>query len=574
MLILLTIFLFVFTPFAMLILHLVRPKLDVQGLLAVLAVLLGLPMVFLAKTDIPRAISLLRWKPELLFPISPTLLIDNLAWYFALALITVSLSVVITSIAQLGQSTRLNFLPGKDKNQRATSQNTTGGEIFSADLDKYIEIGVPSNWSFWATILILTSLGLLAVTSGNMLTLLLAWAALDIFELIILLGHVLQSRIRERVILVFSAKMAGIVTLLMAGLVLWSQGNTLSFDNISKTTSVYLVLAAGIRLGVLPLQLPYIQGLPIRRGVDTTLRLVPAAASYILLVRVSSVGVTGVITPYLLGLTTLAGMYAAINWIRAKDEGEGGHYWLLGIASLAVAAAILNHTSACLAFSIASLLSGGLIFSMSLRHRNLIPLIIFGVFNLSSLPFSPTWQGTTLYQYTAASNVNLTIFTLFSFFFLLIQSFLLAGFIRLTLREIYPLKRESSEHIERWVWLFYPLALIVMIVTHLYIGWMFYPNLNGFPFSGWIIGPIMLIFAGLTLYITWRYPQPSPLLNLAKKTSFWNTLFSLGWLYQVLWKLFRTISKLFSLFSLILEGDGGLLWALVLFALIFVFLQK
>jgi hypothetical protein len=31
---------------------------------------------------------------------------------------------------------------------------------------------------------------------------------------------------------------------------------------------------------------------------------------------------------------------------------------------------------------------------------------------------------------------------------------------------------------------------------------------------------------------------------------------------------------LFSLFSTILEGDGGILWALVLFALIFVFLQR
>jgi hypothetical protein len=28
------------------------------------------------------------------------------------------------------------------------------------------------------------------------------------------------------------------------------------------------------------------------------------------------------------------------------------------------------------------------------------------------------------------------------------------------------------------------------------------------------------------------------------------------------------------LFSTILEGDGGILWALVLFALIFVFLQR
>ncbi len=42
MLILLTIFLLIFIPLAMLILYLVRPKLSIQGFLAVLAVLAGM----------------------------------------------------------------------------------------------------------------------------------------------------------------------------------------------------------------------------------------------------------------------------------------------------------------------------------------------------------------------------------------------------------------------------------------------------------------------------------------------------------------------------------------------------
>jgi formate hydrogenlyase subunit 3/multisubunit Na+/H+ antiporter MnhD subunit len=574
MLILLTIFLFVFTPLAMLILHLVRPKLGIQGLLAILAVMSGLPMVLLAKSDIPRVILLLQWKPEFLFPISPTLVIDDISWYFALALTTLSFSVVIISIAQLGQSTRLDLLSTKDEIRLAKSPNTPANEISPATTTPKIETNSSANWSFWAAILILTSLGLLAVTSGNMLTLLLAWVALDIFELIILLGHVFQSKTRKRVILVFSAKLAGIVALLTSGLILWSHGASLSFDAISQTTSVYIILAAGLRLGVLPLQLPLTQGLPIRHGLGTALRLVPAASSYILIVRVSNMGIPSAITPYLLGLTILAGLFAAINWIHARDEVDGRPYWLLGIASLAVATAILNHSAACLTWCIAGLLSGGLIFSISLRHRNLIPLVFLGVFNLSSLPFSPTWQGTTLYQYSSNSGVNLTIFSLFSFLFILIQSFLLAGFIRYFLREIYPPGEESSKHIERWVWLLYPIALILLVVIHFLIGWLLYPNLNGLSIYGWIIGPITLIFTGLILYIAWRHPQPSPLFNLAKKDSFWKYLFSLEWLYRFLWGLFHLISRLFSLFSTILEGDGGILWALVLFALIFVFLQR
>lgn len=574
MLVLLTISLFIFTPLAMLILHLVRPKLSIQGFLAVLTVLIAWPMVFLARSDIPHVITLLQWKPETLFPISPSLLIDDISWYFALALTSLSLSVVITSIAHLGQSPKLDQLPAQQKIQVVEDSNNPDEGISSDEPAAVIEAGLTPDWLLWASILALTSLGLVAVTAGNMLTLLLGWAALDVVELFILLGQMLESKTRERIILAFSAKMAGIVMLLIAGLYLWSQGATLSFDAISQPISTYLVLAAGLRLGVLPLHLPFTQGLPIRRSLGTVLRLVPAASSFILLVRVSNVGVTGAVTPFLLGLTILAGLFAAVNWLGAKDELNGRPYWLLGTASLAVAAAILNHPSGCLAWSIASLLSGGFIFSMFLRHRNLIPLAVLGLINLSALPFSPTWQGTTLYQYSSNSPVNLTLFSLFSLLFMLIQSFLLAGFMRHALRGVFPAGEETPEHIERWVWFVYPLGLILIVVTHLLIGWWLYPNMNEVPLSGWIIGSLVLIIAGVILYIIWRHPHPFAYLSRSAKTSFWNNLFSLDWLYRLLWKLFRTISRLFALFSTILEGDGGILWALVLFALIFVFLQR
>jgi hypothetical protein len=574
MLILLTIFLFIFTPLSMLVFYLVRPKLSIQGFLAVLAVLVAWPMVFLARSDITHVITLIKWQPESLFPISPSLLIDNISWYFALALTSLSLTVVITSIAQLGQSLKLDKIPTRKITQVKEDANNLEVGISSTEPAEMIQAGLTPDWLLWASILALTSFGLVAVTAGNLITLLLAWAALDIIELIILLGQMLQSRTRERIILVFSAKMAGIVTVLMAGIILWSKGSSLSFDAISQPISTYLVVAAGLRLGVLPLHLPFTQGLPIRRGLGTVLRLVPAASSYILLARVSSVGVIGNVTPYLLGLATLAGLYAAVNWLGAQDELNGRPYWLLGTASLAIVSAILNHPAACLSWGIVSLLSGGLIFSMHLRHRNLIPLIILGLVNLSVLPFSPAWQATELYQSSSSFPASLTLFSLFSFFFLLIQSFLLAGFIRHILRGIYPVADLPPEHIERWVWFLYPIGLIFIALTHVLIGWWMHPNLNEIPLSGWIMGPVGLIISGVILYIVWRQPHPDSLLTRSTKTSFWSNLLSLNWLYRLLWKLFRTSSRVFALISTLLEGDGGILWALVLFALIFVFLQR
>src|SRR4030042_1286761 len=270
----------------------------------------------------------------------------------------------------------------------------------------------------------------------------------------------------------------------------------------------------------------------------------------------------------------MAGLFAAIHWLFIKDEFDGRPYWLLGTASLAIASAVLNRPSACLAWSLACLLSGGFIFSMSIRHRNLLTLVILGLVNLSTLPFSPTWQGTTLYQFSSNSGVNITLFSAVSWIFLLIQAFLLAGFVRHSMRGLFPLEKNPSEHIERWVWFLYAFSLIIIIITHLFIGWRLYPNLSELPLYGWIIGPITLLITSAILYIAWRQPHRSPLVHYSTNSSLWNNLFSLHWLYRFLWKLFRSISRLFGLVSTILEGDAGILWALVIFALIFVFLQR
>jgi hypothetical protein len=48
----------------------------------------------------------------------------------------------------------------------------------------------------------------------------------------------------------------------------------------------YLLLAAGLRLGVLPLHLPYASEAAIRRGFGSALRLISAGSSLILLARI------------------------------------------------------------------------------------------------------------------------------------------------------------------------------------------------------------------------------------------------------------------------------------------------
>jgi len=89
MLALAAIFLLLLTPVAMVILHLLRPRLDkYQWLIAILGSFLAWPMVLLVRVNMPHSVTLLVWQPESLFPTSPSLLIDTISWPFALAMVS------------------------------------------------------------------------------------------------------------------------------------------------------------------------------------------------------------------------------------------------------------------------------------------------------------------------------------------------------------------------------------------------------------------------------------------------------------------------------------------------------
>ncbi len=573
MLILITIALFLFIPLVMLVLHLVRPRLNYQGFLAVLAVLAGWVLVFLARPATPRVITLLQWQPNALFTLSPSLLVDQVSWYFSLALASLALTAVITSIAQLGQSVVVD--PGTS--QPAGSLPDNPASLAASPIQPAEEspgIQPPKGWVLWASILALAGVGLLAATSGNLLTLLLSWVGLDLLELVALLGQVMVSQTRERIIQAFSARMAAVCLVIAACIVLWSAGTSMTFDSITQPAGLLLLVAAGLRLGVLPIHLPFTRGLAINRNLGMVLSLVPASSSYILLARLSNVALSSAITPYLLGLSILAGIYAAINWLRAKDEVIGRPFWLLATASLVVTAALLKQPAACLVWGIASLLSGGLVFSMALRHKNLLPLSILAVIGLSSLPFTPTWQGTYMVDPASMTGMNPSIFAVFSFSLLVLQAFLVAGLIRQVFRGIFPVTAVIALHTERWVWFLYPLGLTLVLVTQYLIGWFTLPSLHEVPLTGWFVGVVVIIFVGAIHYFSRNFSSLfQPRLNPNLRSA-WDRLFSLDWLYRFLWRLYRTVSRVFSLISSVLEGDGGLLWALVLLGLIFVFLQR
>jgi hypothetical protein len=448
------------------------------------------------------------------------LLVDSLSWPYAVALTTLALAVILTAVVRLQQS---------------SSQA-------------------------WASSLILVVLGLLAVLAGNPLTLLLAWAALDLVELLILIGQIRASPFRERVMIAFSIRAMGILLLLWAVMISEAGGEDLVFKDFSPSANLFVVLAAGLRLGILPLHLPLPEELPLRRGLGTTIRMASTAGSLAVLGRVSSVGIPASFSLLLLILAALAALYGSIQWITAGDELNGRPFWVLGASALCIASAVRSQPAACLAWGLASLLPGSLLFLGSLRHRFLLPLFLIGLISACSLPFTPAWDAAQVY-------VPMRLSTLAPVFFLA-HVLLLIGYVRYSLHPT-----PSPVEAERWMWVIYPLGLAILPINDLLITyWNQGPESSWFSTTptfiwGWIGGLVSFILVILSWFWTRRSSR-----SLEAVMRVWKGRLSLSWLNNLVLGIYLAFRKLIDWITTILEGEGGVLWALVLLAILFTFL--
>jgi hypothetical protein len=288
------------------------------------------------------------------------------------------------------------------------------------------------------------------------------------------------------------------------------------------------------------------------------------------------VGVTPNLRLPLLILTALAAAYGSFAWLTSPDELGGRPFWILGLASLSVAGAIKGLPAASLAWGLTCVLSGGLLFLFSARSRILLPVIGLGLLGISALPFTPAWFGSQIYL-TGGSGWSEAIISLL---FLAAQVMLAVGFIRHGLRS-----GEPAQVMERWVWAVYPVGLLVLPVTAFVIGWWDLPELAHVQTAEWLAGIVAAFLIGLTWFFRSRLPIPTRKLPAAEPenwagssggwvNSLWGKVVSLGWVYRIFWAIYRAIMRVIALFNQLLEGQGGVLWALVILVLMLTILYQ
>ena len=509
MLILLPVILMLLTALVLSILRLSRAKFEYTWIIAAGGVTLALACVFLWQIHFPSRITAPSWQLSTPFSYSPGWLADEISWPYALALAALAAAIIWTSVVRNEKS----LMP-------------------------------------WVGTLVLSASGILAVAAENPLTLLLAWSAIDITELVSILHSTGTKRQIDGAYIAFAVRLMGTGLLLWANLVDTAAGHLLDFSSTSQSAGVYLLIAAGLRLGFLPINLPYQQENVMRRGFETGLRLVSAASGLALLARIPAPSLKSALTPYIIVLAAIAALYAGWMWLRSPDEILGRPFWILGFASLAVAESLLGNPTGCISLGVAMILCGGFLFLFSSRRRSTLWFSFIGLWALSTLPFSLTassWQAGS------------TISSLFVFPLLPAHALMLAGFIHHAIRS----GETNLKSQDKWVQIIYPIGLLMLLATALLLGFWGWVGARTIGRWEWAI-IVILLSAGFT-FLSLKVMVRVPAASIFGK---WARLFRIEWPYRILSAIYNFLRMIANVITAALEGEGGLLWSFLLLVLI------
>jgi hypothetical protein len=295
---------------------------------------------------------------------------------------------------------------------------------------------------------------------------------------------------------------------------------------------------------------------------------VAPASSLVILARLPIRAVPVEWAPYLLAFTGLAALYGGVMWLTAGNEVKGRPYWVIALAGMAIACVILGKPEASLAWGVTLLLSGGVLFLFSARRDRILFIPALGVLGLSGLPFTPAASGW--------SGLLKSSFNILNIIFILAVALLIIGYIRHALRA-----EDELVTLERWVQIVYPFGLILIVATLWLIG--IFGWARSLTIGVWWGGLAAAVLAtGGWLWIIlsnrFRIMQARPpswfVLIMRQSGNGLAAFFRLDWAYQLLGLLFQLLQRIVQMVNTILEGEGGVLWVLLLLALLVSLIQS
>ncbi len=506
--------------------HAVKPKVSRAWMIALISALVAWLGFFVLRLYLPLSFALPPWKPDALFISAPSLELNYQNWPYAVSLVTLCTAVILTD------STR-SFLP--------------------------------SSPNAWASAIAITAVNLIGLLAGDPVTLMFAWVVIDTIEFV----HLYQTRLDRSsdagLAAFMSIRILSVIALAAGTVTGWLSMPAFGMAQIPQKAGIYFLLAAGLRLGVLPLNLPVQNSSDSKHGSALLIRLAPVASSLALIANLPPglLASQSTLHTILMVLTATAALYASAMWLSGKSQHKALPYWIIALASFAITCALNDRAETSRVWGVALLLSGGVLFLFDPPIRRIRFLPLLGLIGISALPFTLSaggWDGLLTGK-----------FTLSAVFLLLSHALLLLGFLRYSF-EI----SGTVTGLEKHARITYPLGLILIVQTIIIIGLAGWPGV--LTAGKWWASLVSLALTGLGAGLYLKLAAKLPLASVAANLPlyrFWTLLLksfqqflSLQWLYKALAWLMGQFGALAALLNRVLDGEGGILWSLVFLAVL------
>ena len=405
----------------------------------------------------------------------------------------------------------------------------------------------------WSGVFLVYAVGFLAVLSNSIITFMLIWALVDLIEFLVLVKTTSQKELTNEIVVSFSVKTLGLMLLILGLLVSFNFGIPLQIGQLDNQVGIFVLIAVGLRMGVIPFNLPFVRGSSVRRGLGNAIRMISVSSSLIVLLRLSVVGFLEPTLSILLTLTSIGILFGSIMWFNSSNELEGRPYWIITLAGLAIYSSIQGEQLAVLSWSLVLILSGSVIFLYSARGRKLSVLPLLAIIGMSGLPFTPGvagWEGVIV-----SGELIRNIIAILS------VAFLILGYLQHANQPTVLLTQK-----EKWSWLTYPLGLSLLNITHWVI---FLLSDLGLLMQGMILASAIAFVIPLIIYfLITRYMRASYYSEYFQDVlrpfgRIFIRIVSLRWLYQLIWSFLIFVQKIVNILANILEGQGGIIWVVV-----------
>jgi hypothetical protein len=249
---------------------------------------------------LPTTTSLSAWEPVELFGSTLQLTLDLLSWKFVFCTLTVVLSIALTALARP--------VDGRRQVQPFT--------------------------------LVYPALAMLPMMAGNLLTVAMAWALMDIVTFLYSLNAVDGGEGVQRLVVRLGIDGGGILLVLAAALANL-RGGEVEASVMSPWAVGLLAMAVLLKLGLLPPHFMFPAFTGVSRELGTLLRLLPPAAALSVLARQFSYGLADQMRIWL-GLAGLVGLLVGgLGWAMAEDVLAGRRRLVMAVSGVGMLGASL-----------------------------------------------------------------------------------------------------------------------------------------------------------------------------------------------------------------------------------------